>query len=76
MEDNKKATAAISAVMNYIQTEEEAVRMQAAMAMGPYIPTAAAAPTGGFKPWSISGRQTQMQLRNLMQLRTFQRKAL
>jgi len=75
MEDNKRITAAIAAVMNYIQAEEEALRMQAAMAEKAQIPAAVPASTGAFKPWGISGRQTQMQLRNLMQLRTFQRKA-
>jgi hypothetical protein len=25
------------------------------------------------KPWGMSGRQEQMQMRNLMQMRTFQR---
>jgi hypothetical protein len=25
------------------------------------------------KPWGMSGRQAQMQMRNLMQMRTFQR---
>jgi len=49
--------------------------MQAAMAEKAQIPAAVPASTGAFKPWGISGRQTQMQLRNLMQLRTFQRKA-
>jgi hypothetical protein len=73
MEDNKRVTAAIAAVMNYIQAEEEVRRMQAAMAPGPQVPAAAAAWAGVFKPWGISGRQAQMQLRHLMQLRTFQR---
>lgn len=75
MEDNKKITAAIAAVMYAVEAEEEAMRMQAAMAERPQIPAAFPASTGAFKPWGISGRQTQMQLRNLMQLRTFQRKA-
>jgi hypothetical protein len=29
------------------------------------------APATAFSPWSMNGRQTQMQLRNLMQMRTF-----
>ena len=73
MEDKKKVTAAIAAVMYAIQAEEEAMRMQAVMVERPQIPPAVLASAGAFKPWGISGRQAQMQLRNLMQLRTFQR---
>ena len=69
MGDVKKATAAISAVMLYIKAEEEAIAMQSAMqAQGPLV-SRAAAPV--MKPWALNGRQTQMQMRNLMQLRTF-----
>jgi hypothetical protein len=68
MEANKRVTAAIAAVMSYIQAEE------AAMAEKPQIPDATSAWMGAFKPWGISGRQAQMQLRHLMQLRTFQRR--
>jgi hypothetical protein len=44
--------------------------MQNAMqAAAPQMPRFA--PTPALKPWGVSGRQAQMQMRNLMQLRTF-----
>ena len=72
MENQKKISAAIAAVMHYIQ-EEEAILMQQA-AMGGMPPTlSVSAPATVFSPWSMNGRQTQMQMGNLMQMRTFQR---
>jgi hypothetical protein len=72
MDNQKKICAAIAAVMQYIQ-EEEAVLMQQA-AMGGMLQTpSVCAPTAAFSSWSINGRQTQMQMRTLMQMRTFQR---
>ncbi len=70
MENRKKISAAISAVMNYIQTEEEAICIQsmAAPAAEPVSEVYAAAPV---KLWGMSGRQAQMQMRNLIQMRTF-----
>ena len=73
MTDDKKVTAAIAAVMSYIQ-DEEALSMQAAMSGMPQavaVPAAMAANI--IKPWAMSGRQAQMQMRHLMQMRTFQR---
>ncbi|MEJ2285545.1 MAG: hypothetical protein P8X85_18370 [Desulfobacterales bacterium] len=71
MTDDKKMAAAIAAVMNYIQ-EEEALGMQAAMAGVPQTPVVAAAGAADLiKPWGMSGRQAQMQMRTLMQMRTF-----
>ena len=72
MTDEKKVTAAIAAVMSYIQ-DEEAISMQAAMSGMPRAPAASAAIAADIKPWGMSGRQAQMQMRNLMQMRTFQR---
>ena len=69
MDNKKKITAAVSAVMSYIQTEEEAICM-ASMAYGP-APEAAPQPPAPLKLWGISGRQAQMQMRNLMQMRAF-----
>jgi hypothetical protein len=71
MENNKKITAAISAVMQYVKTEEEAVYMQS-MALPP---EASAMPVDAapVKLWGMSGRQAQMQMRNLMQMRTFKK---
>ena len=70
MKKNKKISAAIAAVMHYIQEEEAVLMQQAAMAGMPpaqmsLLPVAAA------NPWAMNGRQTQMQMRNLMQMRTF-----
>ena len=62
MEDKKKRTAAVSAVMEYIQKEED----QKSQRLLPPV---------GFSNinnlWGISGRQAQMQLRNMMQLKAF-----
>ncbi len=72
MTDDKKVTAAIAAVMSYIQ-DEEAMSMQAAMSGMPQAPAAlAATAAAAVKPWGMSGRQAQMQMRHLMQMRTFQ----
>jgi len=74
MTDNKKISAAIAAVMYYIN-EEQAIQMQAATygmyGMQPVPPASAMAAAA--KPWGMNGRQTQMQMRNLMQMRAFQR---
>jgi hypothetical protein len=73
MTDDKKVTAAIAAVMSYIQ-DEEAMSMQAAMSGMPQAPAASAViAAAAVKPWGMSGRQAQMQMRHLMQMRTFQR---
>ena len=60
MEDNKKKIAAMTAVLYYLQ-EEEASR--AALSESRPAP---AAPEGF---WSFSGRQSQMMLRNMAQMR-------
>ena len=73
MTDNKKMSAAIAAVMYYLN-EEEAIMAQAAISAMPQMPSASASvPAAEMKPWGMSGRQSQMQMRNLMQMRTFQR---
>jgi len=70
MEDTKKISAAVSAVMNYIKTEEEAICIQslAEPAVEPIPEAYAAAPV---KLWGMSGRQAQMHMRTMMQMRTF-----
>ena len=72
MDKQKKISAAIAAVMHYIQEEEAILMQQAAMGGMPQTPTVSA-PATSFSPWSMNGRQTQMQMRTLMQMRTFQR---
>lgn len=61
----KKIAAALAAVMHYLKLEEEA----AALA----VPSQQPAPPAGPALWALNGRQSQMQLRNLMQLRAFGR---
>ena len=74
MEHAPKTAAAIAAVMQYIKTEEEAVAMQSAMqAAQPQMPWFTQPPAPAVKPWGVSGRQAQMHMRNLMQLRTFRK---
>ena len=70
MENNKKAAAAMAAVMNYITTEEEAICIQS-MATPAVTPSPASSAAAPMKLWGVSGRQAQMQMRNLMQMRTF-----
>jgi len=65
----KKITAAIAAVMHFLKAEEELAALQFAAA------EAAPAAPAGPKLWALNGRQTQMQLRNLMQLRALGRMA-
>mgnify|MGYP000672288379 CR=1 FL=1 len=72
MDQKKKMAAAIAAVTAYIKTEEEALCLQAA-AQGEEAPSKAAAPVGPANLWGISGRQTLMQMGNLMQLKAFHR---
>ncbi len=71
MENQKKISAAIAAVMYYLQEEQAILAQQAAMGGMPQGPSVAAA--ASFSPWSMNGRQSQMQMGTLMQLRTFQR---
>ena len=68
MADNqKKVAAAIAAVMEYLQAEE----LWAAMPVEPAA--VGAAVPAGLNLWALHGRQTQMQMRNLMQLRALGR---
>jgi len=68
MEPDKKIAAAISAVMSYIHTEEEIIHQQTMAASAVTQSVAAAVPT---KMWALSGRQSIMQMRHLMQMKTF-----
>jgi hypothetical protein len=62
MEDNKKKIAAMAAVLYYLQAEEETA--QYGITDRPVSP----APEGF---WSFSGRQSQMMLRSMAQMRLF-----
>ena len=63
MKDKKKIAAALAAVVNYIKTGEENRSMY-----GLFAEPSPPAPSP-MRLWGISGRQAQMQLRNLMQLK-------
>ena len=65
--DKKKITAAIAAVSAYLQ-DEQAAAAQAAMQQKTPMPPE---PAGYVRPWAANGRLAMMQMRNLMQLRTF-----
>ncbi len=67
MEKKKKIAAAMSAVMHYLKTEEEfaIASSQAASAK------AASAAQGSIGMWGASGRQSTMQIRNMMQMKAF-----
>ena len=60
MEDKKKRTAAVSAAMEYIQKEKDQKSQQ-------LLPPVEFSKANNL--WGISGRQAQMQLRNMMQLK-------
>jgi hypothetical protein len=70
MGNKKKAVAAAAAVIEYIAAEEAAAGM-ASMAPAGGMPGPGAVAAGPVKLWGISGRQAQMQMRRLMQMRTF-----
>jgi len=70
MENNKKIAAASAAVLNYIMTEEEAICIQS-MARPSVMPAPVPCTSAPVKLWGMSGRQAQMQMRNLIQMRTF-----
>lgn len=77
MKADRKQAAAISAVVGYIKAQEEAVAGIEAepAAISAVEATAPAVPAAGISVWSLSGRQQQMQMRNLMQMKALQRAA-
>jgi hypothetical protein len=64
--NEKRLAAALAAVTTYIQTEEEAIFMPP-----PKRPEPRRFDQGNL--WSLSGRQGMMQMRGLMQMKTFNR---
>jgi hypothetical protein len=66
MENKAKIIAAAAAVMNYLKTEEDMVMQSLAPAV-PQQPQAL--PPVSYSPWALSGRQAQMQLRSMLQLK-------
>lgn len=72
--NQKKLAAAIAAVFAHIKTQEEAAVYAMAPPVQPEPAMPAAEPQMNFpKPnaWGVAGRQAQMQLRSMMQLRMF-----
>ena len=67
MKKDKKRAAAIAAVTTYIQSERESqIAAQIASLPGP-----PKRPPAGAGAWTLSGRQSQMQMRNMMQMKSF-----
>ena len=59
METKREMIAALSAVMHYIRSEDDA---RSGSSQSPAAP---------LNVWGLSGRQAQMQTRNLMQMKAF-----
>lgn len=64
----KKMIAAISAVMAYIKTEEEMAAMQYANQAQPEEPETSSV---SLNLWGISGRQAIMNMRSMVQMKSF-----
>ena len=72
MADIAKVTAAVSAVLHYIRSEEQTIAMQASQPMAKKMATTAGpAPTMVPNSWGMSGRQALMQMGNMLQMRAF-----
>jgi hypothetical protein len=69
--DKKKMSIAVAAVMNYIYEESLACAVHTMSQ-----PKTAPQPKVAHNKWGTSGRLDAMQLRQLMQLRTFKSKGL
>jgi hypothetical protein len=70
MDDRKKKAAVIAAVTGYIRNQEDASYAQAS-AVAPASQPAGIAPSSPLQLWGISGRQSQMLMRNHMQLKSY-----
>jgi hypothetical protein len=64
----QKIAAAVSAVMAYIKTEEEMAYMQSA---GQIQPEELKTAPVGLNLWGLSGRQSMMNMRSMMQMKAF-----
>jgi hypothetical protein len=69
--DPKKQAAAIAGVIAFIRTQEDMACMQGTLESE--LPRRLEAPRAPLKIWGISGRQTQMLMRNHMQLKSYHR---
>lgn len=63
-----KAAVAVAAVLAYIKSEEEAI-LTATMPAEVLPEQTRQAPRSGV--WALNGRQTQMQMRSMMQMKAF-----
>lgn len=70
MKKNIKAVAAVSAVIDYLKTEEACLFAADAE---PQEEQAAASTVERRNPWGAAGRQHQMQIRSMMQMKGFHR---
>ena len=68
---DKREIAAASAVIAYMKQEEEIACAMAVQSRAATQPSEAATHVEPPKMWGLSGRQTQMQLRNMMQMKAF-----
>jgi hypothetical protein len=72
MKDSKKKIAAVTAVVQYIKTQEESISL---LQLHPLESAdsvkAPAAPPVPVNVWGLGGRHQQMQLRTMMQLKAF-----
>lgn len=72
MTDRKKKIAAIAAVSHYIKSEQEAMAFAQAQESGFLSePEIKEQPPLVLNLWGISGRQQQMQMRSMMQMKAF-----
>jgi hypothetical protein len=70
--DRKKKIAAIAAVTYYIKSEQEAAAFSMSQPTDS-VPEAIEKMPFVMNLWSISGRQQQMQMRSMMQMKAFHR---
>ena len=70
MKKNKKMTAAVAAVMGYLKNEEETV-IAASMTQGAPLEPPELPKMPQMNLWGLSGRQSMMQMRGMMQLKAF-----
>lgn len=67
---DKKKRAALAAVMQYLQDEQQMVAVQAAPAK-PVVAIPDRTMLSMVRPWGLTGRNEQMQTRAMMHLRAF-----
>lgn len=74
MSNKIKKVAAITAVANYIKSEQEAMAFSLARVSDLSVPVPeTTAPLTPVNLWGTSGRQQQMLMRSMMQMKAFHR---